>query len=199
MIGVMPRSLDYTLYDEELWVPDCLHARALAEHDEHYLLVLGRLKPGVTRAEGAGGARRHRAVARASTSPRRIVDRGLAARSAPMEELVRDYRPRLFVLFGAAALRAAHRLRQHRQPAAGPRQRAGARDRHPRGDRRGSRPHPPPGAGREPAARASAAPVSASSPAYWGVAALIALGPGEVPRLGLARVDCPSLGFVLCS
>jgi predicted permease len=33
--------------------------------------------------------------------------------------------------------------------------------------------------------------------AYWGVAALVALGPADIPRLGLARVDGPVLAFVL--
>ena len=47
VIGVMPASLDYTLYGEELWLPAAFTPTQLAEHDEHYLTVLGRLKPAV--------------------------------------------------------------------------------------------------------------------------------------------------------
>src|SRR6478752_99325 len=48
VIGVMPASLDYALYDEELWLPAAFTPEQLAQHDEHYLTVLGRLKPGVS-------------------------------------------------------------------------------------------------------------------------------------------------------
>ena len=63
VIGVMPRSMDYTFYDEALWLPIAFTPERLAEHDEHYLFVLGRLKPGVTLEEAWLGARRHRALA----------------------------------------------------------------------------------------------------------------------------------------
>ena len=33
--------------------------------------------------------------------------------------------------------------------------------------------------------------------AYWGVAGLVAIGPADIPRLALARVDAPTLGFVV--
>jgi len=101
VIGVMPWSLTYAPYDEQLWLPIAFTPAQLAEHDEHFLLVLGRLKRGVTMAEAQASLD---AVGRtlAQEYPDDNRDRGLAA--APlMEELVRDYRPRLFVLFGAAA------------------------------------------------------------------------------------------------
>ena len=61
--------------------------------------MLGRLKPGVTLRASAARARR---IARGlrSSFPRRIATAGSRLRRC-MEELVRDYRPRLFVLFGA--------------------------------------------------------------------------------------------------
>ena len=45
----MPASTDFGLFDEELWLPVAFTPERLAMHDEHYLTVLARLKPGVTR------------------------------------------------------------------------------------------------------------------------------------------------------
>ena len=48
VIGVMPASFDLNADTEELWVPIAFTAERKATHDEHYLTVYGRLKPGVT-------------------------------------------------------------------------------------------------------------------------------------------------------
>jgi putative ABC transport system permease protein len=48
VIGVMPRSFDPLLSNTELWVPAAFNAMQLADHDDHYLNVMGRLKPGVS-------------------------------------------------------------------------------------------------------------------------------------------------------
>jgi putative ABC transport system permease protein len=50
VIGVMPKSFDPLLENSDLWVPAAYTAQQLAEHDDHYLNVVGRLKPGVTLA-----------------------------------------------------------------------------------------------------------------------------------------------------
>src|SRR5215469_880636 len=50
VIGVMPRSFDPLLENSDLWVPAAYTAQQLADHDNHYLNVTGRLKPGVTLA-----------------------------------------------------------------------------------------------------------------------------------------------------
>jgi predicted permease len=194
VIGVMPRSLDYRVYDEELWLPTGFSAERLAEHDEHYLLVLGRLKPGVTLAEAQaeldGIGRRLE-----EQFPKENHGRGLVA-SSFVEELVRDYRPRLFVLFGAAAFvlliacanianlllaRATARARETAIRAA-----IGA-----------GRGHILRHALAESVLLAAGGGVLGIAAAYWGVAALVALGPAEVPRLASARVDGPALGFAL--
>jgi putative ABC transport system permease protein len=194
VIGVMPRSLDYTVYGEELWLPIAFGPERLAEHDEHYLLVLGRLKPGITPREAQSALD---GIGRwlAEQFPKENHERGLSA-SPLMEELVRDYRPRLFVLFGAAAFvlliacanianlllaRATARSRETAIRAAV-------------------------GAGRGHILRQALAESLLLAvgggglgimAAYWGVAGLIALGPAEVPRLASARVDAPALGFAL--
>jgi putative ABC transport system permease protein len=48
VIGVMPASFDFTNGTEELWMPAAFTPEQRAQHDEHYLTVYGRLRPGVT-------------------------------------------------------------------------------------------------------------------------------------------------------
>jgi len=50
VIGVMPNSFDPLLEKSDVWVPAAYTAQQLADHDNHYLNVTGRLKPGVTLA-----------------------------------------------------------------------------------------------------------------------------------------------------
>ena len=48
VIGIMPAGFDPTTSQEQLWVPVAFDAARRAQHDEHYLTVVGVLKPGVT-------------------------------------------------------------------------------------------------------------------------------------------------------
>jgi putative ABC transport system permease protein len=48
VIGVMPKTFDPLLEKSDLWVPAAYTPQQLADHDNHYLSVIGRLKPGVT-------------------------------------------------------------------------------------------------------------------------------------------------------
>jgi putative ABC transport system permease protein len=50
VIGVMPNRFDPLLEHSDIWIPAAYSAQQLADHDDHYLTVTGRLKPGVTRA-----------------------------------------------------------------------------------------------------------------------------------------------------
>jgi len=50
VIGVMPKTFDPLLINTQIWVPAAYTAQQLANRDEHYLNVVGRLKPGVTLA-----------------------------------------------------------------------------------------------------------------------------------------------------
>jgi len=194
VIGVMPRSLDYTLYDEDLWIPSAFTPEQLAQHDEHFLTVLGRLKPGVTLRQaqlelaqiGRGLRERY---------PQVNDDRSLEV-SPLQEELVGDYRTRLFILLGAVTFvlliacanianlllaRASARARETAIRAA-----IGA-----------GRGHLLRHALTESLLLAAAGGLLGVLAAYWGVAGLVAVGPTDIPRLGLARVDAPVLGFVL--
>ena len=47
VIGIMPRTFDPLLEASELWVPAAFTSEQLANHDLHYLSVIGRLKPAV--------------------------------------------------------------------------------------------------------------------------------------------------------
>jgi putative ABC transport system permease protein len=47
VVGVMPKTFDPLLENSEIWVPAAYTSEQLADHDDHYLSVIGRLKPGV--------------------------------------------------------------------------------------------------------------------------------------------------------
>jgi predicted permease len=49
--GVMPESFDLTTDSEELWTPIAFTPAQRAMHDEHYLMVYGRVPAGVTRQQ----------------------------------------------------------------------------------------------------------------------------------------------------
>ena len=194
VIGVMPASMDFTLFDEELWLPTAFSPERLAQHDEHYLTVLARLRPGVTPARGE---EEMAALGRwlESNFPRENRDRTI--RMSPlMEELVGDYRPRLFVLLGAVAFvlliacanianlllaRGAARAREISIRAA-----IGA-----------GRRHLVAHALAESVVLAAAGGAIGLLAGYWGVTLLAAYGPEDVPRLAQARVDGPVLAFAL--
>jgi predicted permease len=194
VIGVMPASMDYALFDEELWVPTAFTPERLAMHDEHFLSVLGRLEPGVTVARAE---EEMRGLARwlETTYPKENRDRGIVM--APfMEELVGDYRPRLFVLLGAVAFvlliacanianlllaRGAARSREMAIRAA-----IGA-----------GRGHLLRQALTESLVLAGAGGLLGLLLGYWGVTLLAGFGPEDVPRLAQARLDWPVLAFAL--
>jgi putative ABC transport system permease protein len=48
VVGVMPPTFDPTDSHEELWIPVAFTPAQIAEHDERYLVVVGRLARGVT-------------------------------------------------------------------------------------------------------------------------------------------------------
>ncbi|MGB2663858.1 MAG: ABC transporter permease [Candidatus Acidiferrum sp.] len=50
VIGVMPKMFDPLLQNSDVWVPAAYTAQQLANHDDHYLNVIGRLKPGIAPA-----------------------------------------------------------------------------------------------------------------------------------------------------
>ncbi len=194
VVGVMPASMDYAVFDEELWVPTAFSAERLAMHDEHYLVVMGRLRPGVTltqaevELQGLAGWLR-------TNFPKENRDRGILVASFK-EELLGEHRPRLYVLLGAVGfvLLIACANIANLQLA-----RAAARSRE-------TAIRVAIGAGRthlfrlaltESLVLAVAGGVLGLLAGYWGVEALAGFGPRDVPRLEQATINGPVLAFAL--
>jgi putative ABC transport system permease protein len=51
VVGVMPKTFDPLLSESEIWIPEAFTPQKLADHDNHYLNVMGRLKAGVSLAQ----------------------------------------------------------------------------------------------------------------------------------------------------
>jgi predicted permease len=101
VVGVMPPSFDFTAQTEELWVPVAFTAERKAMHDEHYLTVYGRLRGGATEDQVRAELQRNAMTLR-ERFPRDNPELGFTTRGV-MDELVGDYRRRLFILLGAVA------------------------------------------------------------------------------------------------
>ncbi|MEZ4587720.1 MAG: ABC transporter permease, partial [Gemmatimonadales bacterium] len=194
VLGVMPASFDWTSGTEELWVPAAFSPEELAEHDNHFLTVYGRLAPGVSVA----AARSELAAIMRQLAERFPEDNlGRPGVVRPMFELfVGNARDRLLVLLGAVSLvlliacvnvanlllaRGAGRARE-----LGVRAALGA------------------GTARlvrqlltETAALAALASLLGLGLAALTIRALVAAAPQDVPRLDQAAVNGPTLGFAL--
>lgn len=99
VVGVAPEAYTLSSQDEALWVPLAFTPAQLDEHDEHYLTVFGKLKPGITREVAQ---REMAAIARgiARRYPEQMDRRSVRVADF-REELVGDYRTQLLVLGGA--------------------------------------------------------------------------------------------------
>jgi putative ABC transport system permease protein len=99
VIGVMPEGFQFPSRMTQLWTPLYLTPDQLSNRDYHWLMTLGRLKPGATLEQAQAGM---------STIARRIeqqypeIQTGRGAQLVPLqEELVQSVRPALLVLLGA--------------------------------------------------------------------------------------------------
>jgi putative ABC transport system permease protein len=192
--GVMPASFDLTTDSEELWTPIAFTPTQRAEHDEHYLTIYGRLKPGRTvremQAELDAAAARLRHDFPGDNE-------GINFGSVPFaERFVGDYRQRLLILLAAVGVvlliacsnvanlllaRGAARAREIALRTAL-------------------------GAGRwrivrqlltESVTLALAAAAAGLAFAWWSVSAVIAWSPPDVPRLEQAHIDPLAIGFAI--
>jgi predicted permease len=99
VIGVMPAEFTYAANQEELWVPVAFTAARKATHDEHYLQVYGRLRPGVTEDQARDELRANAQRLRVAF-PRHAAELDFTMVSV-LEDLVGDYPRRMFTLLGA--------------------------------------------------------------------------------------------------
>jgi putative ABC transport system permease protein len=194
IIGVMPAAFDYTANSEELWVPIAFTAARKAMHDEHYLQVYARLKPGATEEQALGEL--HANALRLRTAfPRDAAELDFTTVSV-LEDLVGDYPLRMFTLLGAVGFvlliacgNVANLLLARGAARAGELAVRAAL-----------------GAGRARIARqlitesVVLALISAAvgiGLAAWGIRALVAAAPPGVPRLEQTTLDPYVLGFTL--
>ena len=99
IIGVMPAAFNYTANSEELWVPIAFTAERKAMHDEHYLQVYGRLKPGATDEQALNELHANAQRLRVAF-PRDAAELDFTTASV-LADLVGDYPRRMFTLLGA--------------------------------------------------------------------------------------------------
>jgi len=99
VVGVMPKSFDPLLSKSDIWLPAAFTPAKLADYDNHYLLVLARLKDGVA-PDRARAEMNVMAEHEAQSHPIDNKDRGFTL--TPLAEvLLGDQRVALFTVLGA--------------------------------------------------------------------------------------------------
>jgi putative ABC transport system permease protein len=192
VVGVMPKSFDPLLINSDLWIPAAFTSGQLADHDNHYLNVMARLKPGVSLAQAQSELD---VIAKRLEQLYPIDDRDRGFRVQPLATvLLGDQRLALrmmlaavgFLLLIACANIANLQLaRSHaRRKEIAMRAALGAS---------------PSRIVRQLLAENVVLGIAGGTLgvllAYWGLAAIVAHGPSEMPRLGQSRIDAPALVF----
>jgi putative ABC transport system permease protein len=190
--GVMPNSFDPLLSKTDLWTPAGFSSQQLANHDDHFLNVIGRLKPGVSLAQ-AQSELNVIATRLQQQYPSDDKDRGL--RLVPLSTaLLVDERQALGMLFAAVVFLlliacanitnlqlARSRMRQREiavRAALGATPKRIVRQ-----------------LLTENLVLALAGGAFGVLLAYGGVKEIVAFGPADVPRLDEARIDATTLSF----
>jgi putative ABC transport system permease protein len=192
VVGIMPSTFDPFLGGSELWVPHQFTAGQLAEHDNHFLNVLARLKPGVSLSQAQSELN---VIARrlAQDYPLDDGDRGLTV-GLLTGLLLGDQRQVLrimlaavgFVLLIACANIANLQLALSRTRQKEMALRAAL------------------GASRKRLVRqllvenlvlGLASGITGVLLAYWGLSWIVAHGPAEMPRLNQSRIDAGAMLF----
>jgi len=194
VIGVLPPSFELRAVDARLWVPIAFTPEQESNFGNSYLHVLGRLRPGVSRAAAETEVA---AIARRLDARDKLSLKGLGTRLEPfLDHLLGSYRQRLLILLGAvgcvlliACVNVANLLLA----------RGGVRSRE-------IAVRAALGAGRgrivrqlltESLVLGLAGGVAGLGLAYAGVRFLVAISPAGVPRLATAGIDGIALAFAL--
>lgn len=192
VVGVMPRTFDPLLENSDVWIPAAYSPQQLADHDDHYLSVAGRLKPGVSLAQAQSEAS---VIALRLQQQYPIDDKDRGFRLEPLTTaLLGDQRSAMqmmlaavaFVLLIACANIANLQLARSRTRKKEMAVRA-ALGASPRRIVRQLL--------AESVVLGLASGVVGVLLAFWGVAWIVANGPAGVPRLDLAHVDAATLAF----
>jgi predicted permease len=105
ILGVMPASFDVMKNGDELWLPLALTPDQSTSFGEHFLDVIGRVRPGVSLAQAKAATTAVEQVAVTRMRERRMPPAAYGALLLSYrDDLTGNYRQRLFVLLGAVAL-----------------------------------------------------------------------------------------------
>ena len=192
VVGIMPRSFDPLLSRSDLWVPAAYTAEKLADHDNHYLNVIARLKSGTSQAQAQAELN---VIARVQQRQYPIDDENRGFRLQPLTTaLLGDQRVGLRMMLAAVGfllLIACANIANL--------QLARSRTRQKEIAMRAALGASPNRIVRQLLAEnvvlGLAGAVVGVLLAYWTVAWIIAHGPAEMPRLDQSRIDARTLGF----
>lgn len=192
VIGVMPESFDPLLSKSKIWVPADFSAERLADHDDHYLNIVARLKDGDS-VSNARAEMHVLALRQQQRYPLDDKDRDFSVRLLS-EDLLGDQRVTLLTVLGAVGfvlLIACANIANLQMARARGRQKEvavrvalGATPRRIVAQLLA-----------ENAVLAGASAIVGIILASFGVRWLVASAPAGVPRIGEARVDLPALLF----
>jgi len=192
VVGVMPKTFDPLLDKSDLWFPEAFTAQRLADHDNHFLDVMGRLKPGVSLTQAQSELN---VIALRLQNQYPIDDKDRGFRLVPLTTaLLGDERSALRMMLGAVGfvlLIACANIANLQLARARTRQREMAV--------RAALGASPLRIVRQLLAECLVLGLASGAVgvvlAYWGVSWIVANGPATVPRLDQASVDAGTLGF----
>jgi putative ABC transport system permease protein len=190
IVGIMPKTFDPLLSKSNIWVPAAFTPAQLADYDDHYLSVMGRLQPSVILTQSELNVIALRLQQRHPIDDKERGFRVIALTPA----LVGDQRSVLRMMLGAVGfvlLIACANIANL--------QLARARGRQKEIAVRASLGASPQRIVRQLLAESLvlglASAIVGVSFAFWGVSWIVVNGPGGVPRLDQASVDANSLVF----
>lgn len=192
VVGVMPKSFDPLLSNSDLWVPAAFAPAQLADHDNHYLNVMARLKSGVAIAQAQSELE---LIAHRLQQQYPLDDADRSFRIQPLANaLLGDQRLSLRMMFAAVGfllLIACANIANLQLARSRARQKEIAM--------RAALGASPNRIVRQLLAEnvvlGLAGGVTGVLLAFWAVSWIIAHGPAEMPRLDQSRIDAPALVF----